>query len=125
MVERADVNSVLSDIRALREQMQQRQQAQQPEQLRPEQMQPSQKVGEAQQGEGTSFMETLQGAVNHVNELQQTSSDLKTRYTQGDPDVDITRVMVESEKASVAFDATVQVRNRVVKAYEDIMNMPI
>ena len=124
MVERADVNSVLSDIRALREQMQQRQQVQ-PEQLRPEQMQPSQKPGEASQGEGPSFMDTLQGAVNHVNELQQTSSDLKTRYVQGDPEVDITRVMVESEKASVAFEATTQVRNRVVQAYEKIMNMPI
>jgi len=124
MVERADVNSVLSDIRALREQMQQRQQIQ-PDQLRPEQMQPSQKPGEAKQGEGPSFMDTLQGAVNQVNELQQTSSDLKTRYTQGDPDVDITRVMVESQKASVAFEATTQVRNRVVQAYEKIMNMPI
>lgn len=124
MMERADVNSVLTDIRALREQMQQRQQVQ-PEQLRPEQMQPGQKPGEVQEGEGASFMDTLQGAVNQVNELQQTSSDLKTRYTQGDPEVDITRVMVESEKASVAFEATTQVRNRVVQAYEKIMNMPI
>ncbi|MEQ6886937.1 flagellar hook-basal body complex protein FliE [Salicola sp. Rm-C-2C1-2] len=124
MVERADVNSVLTDIRALREQMQERQQVQ-PDQLRPEQMQPGQKPGEVQEGEGPSFMDTLQGAVNQVNELQQTSSDLKTRYTQGDPEVDITRVMVESEKASVAFEATTQVRNRVVKAYEKIMNMPI
>lgn len=124
MVERADVNSVLSDIRALREQMQQRQQVQ-PDQLRPEQLQPGQKPGEASGAEGPSFMDTLQGAVNQVNELQETSSDLKTRYTEGDPDVDITRVMVESEKASVAFEATVQVRNRVVQAYETIMNMPI
>lgn len=120
MVERADVSSVLSDIRALREQMQEQQRIQQQQPV--EQLK---QANEVQETEKTSFGETLKGAVDHVNELQQTSSDLKTRYTEGDPDVDITRVMVAGEKSSVAFEATVQVRNRVVQAYETIMNMPI
>jgi flagellar hook-basal body complex protein FliE len=39
--------------------------------------------------------------------------------------VDITDVMVASQKASVAFQATVQVRNKVIEAYKDVMNMAI
>lgn len=64
-------------------------------------------------------------AVNHVNDLQQTASDLRTAYELGDPNVDLTRVMIAAQKSSVSFEALTQVRNRVVRAYEDIMNMPI
>lgn len=119
MVERADVNSVLSDIRALRDRMQEQQQVPQPLEKQIE------RVNEPGESDGTRFMDTLKGAVDQVNELQQTSGDLKTRYQKDDPEVDITRVMVANQKASVAFDATVEVRNRVVQAYETIMNMPI
>ncbi len=120
MVDRADVNSVLDNIRAMREQMQEQQRVQQqPQVQRPDQ------VRESDRSEGPTFGETLQGAVNQVNELQQTSAELATAYEQGDPNVDISRVMVASQKSEVAFQSTVQVRNRVVQAYEDIMNMPI
>jgi flagellar hook-basal body complex protein FliE len=64
-------------------------------------------------------------AVNSVNELQQNTNDLRTAYDMGDPNVDITRVMIAAQKSSVSFEALTQVRNRVVRAYEDIMNMPI
>ena len=67
----------------------------------------------------------LSQAVGSVNELQQTSGEMKTAYEMGDPNVDISRVMIASEKASISFEALTQVRNRVVKAYEDIMNMPV
>jgi len=50
---------------------------------------------------------------------------MATAYEQGDPNVDITRVMIASQKASVSFEALTQVRNRVVQAYEDIMKMPV
>jgi flagellar hook-basal body complex protein FliE len=43
----------------------------------------------------------------------------------GEPNVDITRVMIAAQKSSVSFEALTQVRNRVVKAYEDVMNMPV
>jgi flagellar hook-basal body complex protein FliE len=43
----------------------------------------------------------------------------------GDPQVDITQVMIQMQKASVSFEAMNQVRNRLVSAYQDIMNMPI
>ena len=67
----------------------------------------------------------LSQAVNSVNDVQMASGELKTAYEMGDPNVDITRVMIASEKAGISFEALTQVRNRVVQSYEDIMNMPI
>ena len=125
MVQRADINSVLSDIRNLRSQMMQNQQNQQ--------IEPNQNVRgrvdsprDVQQTRETpSFGDMLGNAVKNVNELQQQTSELRTAYDMGDPNVDITRVMIAAEKSSVSFEALTQVRNRVVRAYEDIMNMPI
>jgi len=122
MVQRADINSVLSDIRSLRSQMMQNQRVEQDQSVRGRIDGPRQ-VGETQ--EIPSFSDMLGKAVNTVNELQQTSSQLSTAYEMGDPNVDITRVMIAAQKSSVSFEALTQVRNRVVKAYEDIMNMPI
>lgn len=125
MVQRADINSVLSDIRNLRSQMMQNQKNQQ--------IEPNQNVRgrvdsprDVQQTRETpSFGDMLGNAVNNVNELQQQTNELRTAYDMGDPNVDITRVMIAAEKSSVSFEALTQVRNRVVRAYEDIMNMPI
>lgn len=78
--------------------------------------------------EGTprvDFAEMLTQAVDQVNAVQKESSQLATAYQQGDPDVSLTQVVIASEKASVAFEAMNEVRNRLVNAYEDIMNMPI
>jgi flagellar hook-basal body complex protein FliE len=43
----------------------------------------------------------------------------------GDPNVDLVRVMLASQQSSVSFRATVEVRNRLVQAYQDVMNMPL
>ncbi|MFL1466159.1 flagellar hook-basal body complex protein FliE [Marinobacter sp. DUT-3] len=122
MVERADINNVLSEIRNMRSQMMQNQRVEQDNDVRGR-IDGPQRVEQGR--ETSSFSDMLSQAVGSVNELQQTSSDLKTAYDMGDPNVDITRVMIASEKASVSFEALTQVRNRVVKAYEDIMNMPV
>jgi flagellar hook-basal body complex protein FliE len=50
---------------------------------------------------------------------------MATRFERGVPGVELSQVMLESQKASVAFRATVEVRNRLVSAYQEIMNMPI
>jgi len=71
------------------------------------------------------FSNVLTQALGKVNDLQQTSGDLKNRLEVGDPNVDLTQVMLASQKASVAFTATLQVRNRLVQAYQDVMNMPL
>lgn len=122
MVERADINSVLSDIRALRSQMNQPQELGQDKSIQGQVSRPDRTD---QVRETPGFSDMLSQAVNQVNELQQTSGEMKTAYQQGDSNMDISQVMVASQKASVSFEAMTQVRNRVVKAYEDIMNMPV
>ena len=72
-----------------------------------------------------SFSDMLGQAVNKVNETQQASSQLATAFEMGQKGVDITDVMIASQKASVSFQAMTQVRNKLVQAYQDIMQMPV
>ena len=71
------------------------------------------------------FSNMLKNSIDKVNETQNGASDMATAFQKGDPNVDIADVMVEIQKASVSFQAMVQVRNRLVSAYQDIMNMPV
>lgn len=71
------------------------------------------------------FSNMLKNSIDKVNETQNVASDMATAFQKGDPNVDIADVMVEIQKASVSFQAMVQVRNRLVSAYQDIMNMPV
>lgn len=72
-----------------------------------------------------SFGDILTKSINSVNETQQTAGALKTAFEMGDPSVSITEVMVASEKSSLAFTAMVEVRNKMIEAYKDVMNMPV
>ena len=72
-----------------------------------------------------SFSQTLQGALAGVNQAQQTSGKLAAAFERGDPNADLARVMVASQQSQLAFRATVEVRNRLVQAYQDVMNMPL
>ncbi|MCF7452049.1 flagellar hook-basal body complex protein FliE [Vibrio sp. A1-1] len=74
---------------------------------------------------GADFNDLLTKAINNVNTLQKASGDLQTRFDRGDADVSLSDVMIARNKSSVAFDATVQVRNKLVEAYKDLMNMPV
>ena len=69
------------------------------------------------------FAESIKNAVNEVNETQQASKALKTAYERGE-DIPLTDVVMGIQK-SLAFEATLQIRNKVLKAYEEIMNMPV
>jgi flagellar hook-basal body complex protein FliE len=71
------------------------------------------------------FGSVLKSSLNQVNDMQQSATALSTAFEQGQPGVDITRVMVEAQKASLAFRAMTEVRNRLVSAYQEVMNMPI
>ncbi len=73
----------------------------------------------------TDFSKLMKTAVDQVNETQQASSQLKTAFEMGDPNVSLADAMIASQKASVAFEATVQVRNKLIKAYEEVMRMSI
>jgi flagellar hook-basal body complex protein FliE len=71
------------------------------------------------------FGSLLTKAIDNVNQLQMESGRASASIEAGDGGVSLVKAMIASQKANVAFQATVQVRNKVVSAYQDIMNMPI
>ena len=74
---------------------------------------------------GNSFSNMLGQAVDAVNSNQQQANKLAEAFQQGDPNVAVSEVMVSLQKANVSFQAMVEVRNRLVSAYQEIMNMQI
>ncbi|WP_271408464.1 flagellar hook-basal body complex protein FliE [Pseudomonas sp. Q1-7] len=72
-----------------------------------------------------SFADMLGQAVNKVSATQKVASDLATAFEVGQKGVDLTDVMIASQKANVSFEAMTQVRNKLVQAYQDIMQMPV
>lgn len=122
---RTDINSVLTQMRELKSQA-----------MGNADIQPRSDVeaalrvgGDANQVGGVTkapqFSDMFSAAINSVNETQQTSGNLATAYQQGDPGISLSQVMVASQKASVSFQALTEVRNKIVEAYKDVMNMPI
>ncbi len=81
-------------------------------------------VRESQGAQQSNFGGMLKSAIDSVNELQRTSSQTSTDFIEGREN-NLVKVMLDSQKASVGFQAMVQVRNRMVSAYQDIMKMPI
>ncbi|NOX26656.1 MAG: flagellar hook-basal body complex protein FliE [Gammaproteobacteria bacterium] len=74
---------------------------------------------------GDSFSSMFSNAINTVNDIQKQSGALAKGFEQGNPNIALSDVMVASQKSSVAFEATIQVRNRLVEAYQAVMRMPI
>ncbi|WP_438971098.1 flagellar hook-basal body complex protein FliE [Methylophaga sp.] len=111
MINAIDPNQLLTQMRAM--------QAQASQNTQPIPTQDAQNKG------GVDFGNVMQNAVNQVNEIQKTSSELKTAFQMGDPNVNLVDVMIASQKSSVAFEATVQVRNKMVEAYQEVMRMSI
>ena len=73
----------------------------------------------------TEFANLLKRGIDSVNETQQNASSLATAFEKGTPGVELPQVMLEMQKASVSFRAVTEVRNRLVNAYQEIMNMPL
>ena len=73
----------------------------------------------------SGFQQTLSNAIDKVSATQRTSGELQKAFELGDPNADLARVMVAMQNSQVAFRGTVEVRNRLVQAYQDVMNMPI
>ncbi|MDR7192560.1 flagellar hook-basal body complex protein FliE [Luteimonas terrae] len=72
-----------------------------------------------------TFGATLRNALEGVNGAQHKSGQLVRAFELGEPGADLAKVMVASQQSQVAFRATVEVRNRLVQAYQDVMNMPL
>ena len=66
----------------------------------------------------------MSDALNSVNAGQQRAADLSASYERGET-IDIAKVMLARQEASVGFEATLQVRNKLLSAYKDIMSMPV
>ncbi|MEK6554660.1 MAG: flagellar hook-basal body complex protein FliE [Bdellovibrionota bacterium] len=75
-------------------------------------------------GDVQSFADTLKSAVNSVNELSQEANVQMQKLATGETK-NIPEVMIASEKASVAFKLMLQVRNKVIDAYQEIMKMQV
>ena len=136
MVDRVDVSSVLMQMRQVKDQLRsQNEMASQG--VRPnvemdavarisKQAEQATSVNEVS-GDNTvpDFQSMFKNAIDNVNENQQTAAQLATRFEQGDPSIDLPEVMIALQKSSVSFQAMTQVRNKLVEAYKDIMNMPV
>jgi flagellar hook-basal body complex protein FliE len=78
-----------------------------------------------QKSPASDFSQVLKSSLGEVNRMQQGAESLATAFEQGQAGLDVTRVMLESQKAAISFRAMTEVRNRLVSAYQDVMNMPI
>jgi flagellar hook-basal body complex protein FliE len=73
----------------------------------------------------SEFANLMRQGIDQVNQTQQSADALATAFQKGTPGVELPQVMLEMQKASVSFRAVTEVRNRLVNAYQEIMNMPI
>ncbi len=82
----------------------------------PEMADPAQRV---------DFASILKQSLDSVNSSQQTAGDLATRFETGDAQVSLEEVMIARQKSTISFQAMMQVRNKLVTAYQEIMAMQI
>ena len=75
--------------------------------------------------ESGGFAELLKSSINAVNEAQTSAADMAAALERGEKSVTLPEVMIALQKASLSFQAMTEVRNRLVNAYQEIMNMPI
>ncbi|MGI9343785.1 MAG: flagellar hook-basal body complex protein FliE [Gammaproteobacteria bacterium] len=71
------------------------------------------------------FSNVLRGAIDSVNDTQSAASRAVDGFLTGDNSRSLAEVMVETQKANVSFKAMTEVRNRLIEAYREVMNMPI
>jgi flagellar hook-basal body complex protein FliE len=73
----------------------------------------------------SEFANLMKGSVDSVASMQNHATALANAYEAGDKSVDLTNVMLEVQKASLAFRAMTEVRNKLVDAYQQVMNMSV
>ena len=114
------VDSVLAQIRQLQQQTRLNAPA-----VRPDAIAPGAKPAGANGAAPADFGSLLKAGLDSVNAAQSRATSAAVAFEKGTPGVELSTVMIESQKASVAFRAATEVRNRLVNAYQEIMNMPI
>jgi flagellar hook-basal body complex protein FliE len=73
----------------------------------------------------SDFANLMKNSVDHIAGMQNQATALADAYESGDKSVDLTKVMLEVQKASLAFKAMTEVRNKLVDAYTQVMNMSV
>lgn len=74
---------------------------------------------------GADFQSALKSSLDQVNNAQLQSQKLAQRFEMGDPNVSLSDAMISLQKSSIALQQTIQVRNKLVQAYQEIMSMPV
>jgi flagellar hook-basal body complex protein FliE len=112
------IDSVLAQIRSLQQQTR----------IGSPQLRPTQELGgtgAAGAAAQPSFANVMRQGLDRVNEAQSRATNIATAFEKGTPGIELSQVMLETQKATVSFRAATEVRNRLVSAYQEIMNMPI
>lgn len=73
----------------------------------------------------TDFGALLKNTIQSVNSAQQNAREMAIGFQNGTSDTNLAEVMIASQKADLSFRAMTEVRNKLVSAYQDIMNMPV
>ncbi len=74
---------------------------------------------------GADFSQVLKSAIDQVSQAQQQAHQMTENFASGQSNVNLQDVMVNLQKADLSFQQMVQVRNKLVSAYQTIMNMPV
>lgn len=82
-------------------------------------------LNQTQTRQKVDFSDALKASLNQVNQSQIQAETLGKNFVMGDDSVSLSDVMIAGQKANLSFQATVQVRNKLVSAYQDIMNMQV
>lgn len=85
----------------------------------------SAKAAEPAAGAGVDFAQVLKSSIDQVNSAQQQATQMAENLAAGDSEQNLHEVMVALQTASISFQEMVQVRNRLVSAYQDVMNMQV
>ena len=110
IMNKINTNELLSQLQVLARQAQQNE-------IKP--------VSEEKSTNQVQFSELIKNSINEVNDRQMNASDMAKAFELNESDVPLSQVMVEMQKARVSFEALKQVRNQLVDAYREIMNMPL
>jgi len=73
----------------------------------------------------SDFANVMKGTVDHISTMQNQATALADSYEAGDKSVDLAKVMLEVQKAGLAFRAMTEVRNKLIDAYTQVMNMSV
>ena len=82
-------------------------------------------VNESVGVEKTEFSDVLANSINNMNDNLMKAGAMADAFQKGDSNITMAELMINMEKASVSFQAMTSVRNKLLTAYQDIMNMPV